>query len=181
MRFAPTNAYVASASLADAWREFYAATAKAHMAIAQWEKAHPDAPRIGTQSRPWAYGRQVSCFMRDSTSDPVPDGFCKPPSRSPLALLPYEKKPSGKPWRDLLATVPRYPKFRYEEFGITDISIPNDERGWGSHWSVLPLFHDLDGTVYVTTAAEHPPTDHLTPVPLSVFYAAKEASDAMAS
>lgn len=177
MKHAVTHAYIASDELAAAWRKFSKDNAAAHQAIIQWSADHPDAPAVGVRSRPWGYGQQVSCFIRKSTKDPVPEGFCKPQSINPLALHPYERKPSGQPWRDLLATVPRYPQFRHDQYGIRDADIPNEAGGWGSHWSVMPTFRDINGVVYVTAAAEHPKTPHLTPIPLSQYYSAIEAAE----
>ncbi len=172
-KFAPTNAYIAAVELATVWRRFQADNVAFWEAARAWEAAHPDSPKLFISHNSYGFGFILRGFVKPEGE--IPSGL----RRHKSLLSPYKGK-RGEKWAELLKTAPTPPSIdrTMHDFGIRDQDIPSGRDG--TFYMVWPTLTDLDGTVYVTTAAEHPECEYLKPIPLSQYYAAREAAEAAA-
>jgi hypothetical protein len=162
-------AYRASKELAAALNDYdQACRVFQHEVIDPWEAAHPEVNSL------WVihFVDTVVVGFSDLGGD-VPEGLSRAKNRQ--ELLP-KRGASGQPWRDALTLLGKRPRLStvFRKFGIdTTILCVDQGRRYTAGLAATPL-----GT-FIFWGMEHPnPGEHLTPVPLSVFYTAREALDA---
>lgn len=163
------HAYRASDELAAALDEYQeACRAFQRDVIDPWEAAHPETTSLWV--RPFLDLEMIG--FKDHGGQ-VPEGLSRAKSRE--ALLP-RRGAAGAPWGEAMMQLNRRPQLAavFHRFGIeTTIMRVDHSRVYTPGLTVTPL-----GT-FIFWGVEHPnPGDHLTPVPLSVFYTACEARDA---
>lgn len=136
--------------------------------IDPWEAAHPEVNPL------WMI-RHVDIELI-GFSDPggkVPEGLSRAQNRA--ELIPRRGK-AGAPWGEAMMQLNRRPKLSavFTRFGIEITILRLDHsRIYTPGLVATPL-----GT-FIFWGVEHPnPGEHLAPVPLSVFYTAREALDA---
>ena len=168
------HAYRASDQLAAALRQRREELSAWSAQVVAWDAEHPDTPMLWSRS---AFGgdKRLCGFADKRPDQPPPAGLSRAQSR--VELIPARGR-KGDPWREVVATFDTSPSID-EVFRDHDVQpyLIVHEHGrcytpgiWedGDTWWItctVPLF---DG-------GEHP---HLTPAPLSEYYAAKEAADA---
>lgn len=142
-------------------------SAFAEATIQPWHDQH------GVVVAVWRYrlGYELVCigFVLAEGQDTLPAGLSA--SRDRDWLIPKRGR-SGEPWRQAMELLNQRPKLGpvLERFQVDPV-IEAFDQGRIYHMGL----HDTPDGYYVTWGAEHPsPGPHLTPVPLSVFYAAKE-------
>lgn len=163
------HAYRASEELTAALNDYdQACRAFQRDVITPWENAHPEVNSL------WVVSHLDTELI--GFSDPggdVPEGLSR--ARDRKELIPKRGK-TGQPWRDAMDELGKRPRLSavFRRFGIEVTILRLDHsRIYTPGLVATPL-----GT-FVFWGVEHPdPGEHLTPVPLSVFYTAREALDA---
>jgi hypothetical protein len=162
-------AYRASDELDEALKA-YAETCRVFQrdVIDPWEAAHPETTPLWVRT----YLELEMVGFKDP-GGVVPEGLSRAKNRE--ELLP-RRGASGAPWGEAMMQLNRRPKLSavFRQFGIeTTITRVDHSRIYTPGLAATPL-----GT-FVFWGVEHPkPGDHLTRVPLSVFYTAREALEA---
>lgn len=167
-------AYRVSTSFARAYRAFVAVERTARQAIIDYNEQHPGRELVVQKDRV-DHEITIVGFADPDRKQPPPDGLSRSAKRD--YLIP-QRGPSGEPWRKVIADLSAFP-----ELGET-VFRPH---------RVSPYFIDSDAGlirtagiydygehgVFLRIGAPYPKmSEHLTPVPLSEFYAAKEAHEA---
>lgn len=154
--------------------------------IIPWDEAHPDTKTLWSRS-PFSTRRDCIGFT-DPGGEKPPAGLSR--RRGRKQLIPLKSK-AGEPWREHKDRVNAGPSVAdaFREF-----EVPDHVLGPGRLYTV-GLLPDGDGPsdpVYITSGyplegreddessfrSRTPLTPHLTPIPLSEFYAVKERLDA---
>ena len=162
-------AYRASDELTAALNE-YDKTCRAFQrdVVDPWEASHPEVNSL------WVI-RYVDTILVgfSDPGDDVPDGLSR--ARDREELLP-RRGAAGKPWRDSMRLLEKRPRLSavFARFGIEiTVSRVDHSRFYTPGLAATPL-----GT-FIFWGVEHPdPGEHLTLVPLSVYYTAREALEA---
>ena len=136
--------------------------------LGPWEEAHAPMHSMWQHT---VYGdlRCVGFSDVDPTSDP-PKGLFR--SRNRDGLVPTNRGKAGDPWRAEMGVLNKRPVISavLEAHGVTPYILDVDHsRVTRVGVIVTPNGHLLSWGV------EHPPCEHLTPIPLSEYYAAREA------
>jgi hypothetical protein len=166
------TAYLASVELSTAYWDYCEQLDAAHAATREHNRQNPDTPlwvgKAGIDHRVGVFG--VEDIHPDQ--DP-PAGLSR--SRNRPYLIP-KRGPSGQPWRDLIARFNAYPDLNRDVLkphGVEAIRF-GDLQMYG----VGVTDCGEHGVFITTTLPFETPSEHLTHVPLSQYYAAKEARDA---
>lgn len=163
------HAYQASEELAAALRAVSDDIRRFHREVqGPWDAEHPDTPSL------WVRGMtDRRCVGFKDPGGEVPAGLSRSQDRT--ELIPARGK-AGDPWRVALTTLNDGPKTGdvFGRFGI-DPTILRVDHGRMYYPGILIT----EDAVFLTWAVpfDHP-GPHLSPVPLSVYYAALEQSEA---
>ena len=161
-------AYQASDELAAALRSAEVDLRQFHQEVqAAWDAEHPDTPSL------WARGMvDRKCVGFKDPGGDVPVGLSR--SKQRVELIPARGK-VGDSWREALVKLNSGPKIGdvFGRFGI-DPTILVVDHGRLYYPGILVT----DDAVFLTWGAPiESPGPHLTPVPLSAYYAAAELAD----
>lgn len=161
-------AYTASAEFADAFRRCRRQRFEARQLVARAHAArHPDHPVVMARN-PFGLDTHALGFADDV--DKVPAGLSRAKTRT--WLIPKHGK-AGDPWRAVLARMDAVPSLDAvcQQFTI-ETSVLDVNRHRMHHIGLRDL---SDGRLVATCGVELPTSPHLTPMPLSAYYAALEA------
>jgi hypothetical protein len=136
--------------------------------LGPWEDAHAPVHSIWQHT---VFGdlECVGFFDADPASDP-PKGLFR--SRNRDELVPTNRGKTGDPWRTEMVTLNKRPKIStvLEAHGVMPAILDVDH----SRWSRAGVLTVPDGHL-LSWGIEHPACEHLTRIPLSEYYAAREA------
>ena len=142
--------------------------------LGNWNEQHPHQHAYGTTTNATSFDPKITGFADGKRREPPPEGLARAQSR------PGELRPArgavGNPWRaalDQLNTCPSLDKVFTDHdvpiYGLVDLRLCRltvHDLGEQGVW--LACSRDVVGT-------SSQPVEHLTPVKLSEFYAAREA------
>jgi hypothetical protein len=143
--------------------------------IIPYNEAHPGTELIRATPGPTSFDHRIDGFTDGDKKSPLPDGLSRAQKR--WWLVPVRGK-AGDPWRAVLAQMNTMPKVGkvFRDFGFPVYTIKGS---WISRTRVFD-----DGTdVYLTSTQdvlEQHPCDHVVPVKMSEYHAAREAAAAAA-
>lgn len=175
-------AYRASADLASALREYAAADNAFRATVVAYDGQNPGCRILWAQS-PFSADMHPMGF--EDTTDDVPEGLSR--RRGRRSLIPKRGR-AGEPWQAVLDEMAKRPRVEkvYQRFGVPTAG-RGGSTGTGGHYLAPTRFLDGGDAAGVLVAckydlATNPLRDtpgqglgkHLTPVPLSEFYAVKE-------
>lgn len=180
------HAYRASDELAAALRAFRETEREFGEQITAWDTAHPGHELLWVADS-FSAGKRAVGFT--DGQDEVPSGLSRAKTRTELRP---KKTKAGKPWQDTLDWANKRPSVEpvYSRFGIP-AATDGGARGGNSlsRYIMSTQWGDAgdDGVlVYTRGDLRHPffgsdkpaeISEHLTPIPLSEFYAIKERLD----
>ncbi|WP_191304365.1 hypothetical protein [Lentzea cavernae] len=171
------TAYRASEQLAAAYRKYLEACQAQHDKANTYNAAHPELPLCIVQSR-YDHTITVCGFVDDGEQD-VPPGLSRKHGRG--YFIP-RRGIAGDQWRKVIAEYDAYPSLPDTVLRAHGVQVCL-RVGFNMH--VAGVYDFGEPGVFVRIGAPYPePGEHLTEVPLSEFYAAKEqhaAAKAVAS
>lgn len=173
MRAEPV-AYLVSESFADAYRAFVAAESTARQAIVAYNEQHPGRELVLQQDR-IDHEITVVGVANPDTQVPTPDGLSRSVKRT--YLIP-KRGLAGEPWRRVIAEHSAFPRLGdtvFRPHGVPLYFIDTD-----AGLILTAGLYDFGGAgLFLLIGAPYPTqSEHLTVVPLSEFYAAKESREA---
>lgn len=179
---ADLHPYRAGDDLAAALRAHHAERQVWNAKVAAWDESHPDR-RLLFRKSGFSMDRKAVGFTDGKPKEDPPAGLSRAQTR--IELVPKRSK-AGRRWQDVLnemnAACPRVEPI-FDRFGVPSsrwvgqsISATRYAIA-GEHGVIVVNRYDLatDGGGF--REAEGDPLVHLTPMPLSEFYAIKEALD----
>lgn len=166
-------AYRVSESFAAAYRAFTAAERTARQAIADYNEQHPGRELVLQQGRV-DHEITVVGFADSDRKQSAPGGLSRSAKRS--YLIP-RRGPSGEPWRRVMAAHSVFPELGEMVFRPHRVSPYFIDADAGLIRTAGLYDYGQRGLFLVIGAPYPKPSEHLTRVPLSAYYAAKEARD----
>lgn len=138
--------------------------------VGSWNDAHPNQSLYGSNGSALTFDLVVDGFADGDRKSPVPVGLSRATSR---AYLKPARGAAGAPWREALETFTNCPSLDevFQDHGAAVYVLAD-------HSLCRANLFDTGDAMFIYSSADlslKRPSEHLTAVKLSEFYAAKEA------